>query len=101
MQSQIVIPESGNIAANRGSEDACAAQFGGETPALRESFVENRSVKRDVRLPRRQVPARNWHFDERSGHCPHSDFQNASAVDHFSSCDSLPPSVSLARRTRN
>jgi hypothetical protein len=89
MHSQIVIPQFGNIAANRGSRDACAVQLGRETPALRETFVKNRSLKRDVRPLWRRAPARNGHFDEHSGHRCRTDFQDTSAVDHFSSCNNL------------
>jgi hypothetical protein len=34
MHSQIVIPQLGNIAANRGRQDACAFQFGGKSPGI-------------------------------------------------------------------
>jgi hypothetical protein len=89
MHSQIVIPQFGNIAANRGSADACAVQLGREPPALCETFVKNRSVEREVRPRWRQVPARIRHFDEHSSHRHRTDFQHASAVDHFTSCENL------------
>jgi hypothetical protein len=84
INSQIVIPQSGNIAANRRRADARGVQSGRETTALSKTFVENRSVKREGRRPRR-APARNRQFDEHSGCRCHTDFQDTSAVDHFPS----------------
>jgi hypothetical protein len=86
MHSQIVIPQFGNIAANRGSGDARAVQLGRETPALCETFVKNRSVEREVRTRWRQVPARIRHLDEHSSDRCRTHFQDAPTVDHFSSC---------------
>jgi hypothetical protein len=85
MRSQIVIPQGRHIAANRGREDACAVQFGRERPTLRETFVKNRSMKREVRTRSRLVSGRNRHFDKRSGYRCRTNFQDTSAVDHLSS----------------
>ena len=38
MRAQIAVPQPGNIAANRGSRDASAVQFGRESPALRKAL---------------------------------------------------------------
>jgi hypothetical protein len=64
-RSQIVVPQLGNIAANCGSQDACAVQFGCEPAALFETLVKNGALKRDAIWPR--VPAENRHLDQRSG----------------------------------
>jgi hypothetical protein len=93
MRSQIVIPQLGNIAANQGNEAARALQFGRETPALGETLVKNHSLKGDACPRWRQVPAKDRHFDERSGHSCCTDFQDTSALDHFSSCHNLCCSV--------
>jgi hypothetical protein len=95
MRSQIAVPQLGNIAANRGNEDACTVHFGPESPALRETFVKNRSLQRAVRPRRRRVPARNGQVDKPSGHRCRTDLHDTSAVDHFRSC-STPATIFAA-----
>ena len=81
MPSEIVVPQLGNIAEDRRSEDACAVQFGRKSPALRETFVKNRSLKRGLCLHWRRLATENAQVDERSGHRCRTDFHHKSAVD--------------------